>query len=128
MPNLFIKKPSCIVMDVTGTMAKKSFMTYSPESRQFLLKNLKDYVIEQWTRGHLRLAANFIRQELNNPKLNNYPPLADMKAPVNVQVEKFISHIQWRIENDWNKCSASLGIFHLGMSEWAYKKGILKTP
>jgi len=115
-------------MDVTGTMAKQAFMTYSFESRQFMLKHLGDYINDRWNHGHLRLAVNFIRSEMTTPKNGAYPPLANMKASQSVQAEQFMNHIKWRIENDWNSRSAALGIFHLGMSEWAYRKGILKTP
>lgn len=58
-----LKKPKAIVMDITGTVATRAFMSYSQESKQFMRQNLRDYIQESWGKRELRLAMNFVRIE-----------------------------------------------------------------
>lgn len=60
---LKLKKPKAIVMDITGTVATRAFMSYSQEAKQFMRQNLREYILESWGKRELRLALNFVRIE-----------------------------------------------------------------
>lgn len=124
-----LRKPNAIVMDVTGTIATKAFMTYSNESREFLRNHLREYVVECWNKKELRLSINFIKNEQDARGCSDgQPPIADTRFSSQQQIESVIQNIIWRVENERLKRSPALGLFHLYMSEWGYRKGLLRTP
>jgi methionine salvage enolase-phosphatase E1 len=124
-----LRKPNAIVMDVTGTIATKAFMTYSQESKDFLRSHIREYVSECWNKKELRLSVNFIKTEQDlRGCADGQPPIADTRVATQQQIEALISNILWRMDNERLKRSAALGLFHLYMSEWGYKKNFLRTP
>lgn len=127
MSPVCVKKPKAIVMDITGTLVAKSFMTYSQESKAFMLKYSRDFVTQTWGKNPLKLVINFIRQDIKNNNTKG-PPLRDMKASIDEQVEGVLTHLQYRFDNEWKSRSPAIGIFHLAISDWGYKKNLLKTP
>lgn len=124
-----IRKPTAIVMDITGTIATKAFMTYSPESREFLRANIRDYVAECWNRKELRLSLNFIKNEQDaRGCADGQPPIADSRATTIQQMDALVANILWRLNNEKQNRSPAIGLFHLHMSEWGYRKMLLRTP
>lgn len=141
-----LKKPKAIVMDITGTVATRAFMSYSQESRQFMRQNLREYVTESWGKRELRLAMNFVRteqeQELKQEtstkpvpksryqikpvdksdsagKKTQMPLIADSKASLEVQADSLIQNLLWRLDNPKKSKSPALGLFHLNISEYS---------
>lgn len=127
MPDVLIKKPGAVVMDITGTLLSKSFMTYSQETRKFMLQNYREFVNECWNKTILRTSMNFLRKDVDTGA-SQAPQIADRKVAPQEQIQSLIDHLQYRFENEWHKRCASIGVFHLAISEWGYRKGLLKTP
>lgn len=129
MPIVRLRKPNAIVMDVTGTCVTKAFMVYSPESKDFIRNNIRDYVNECWNKKDMRLSVNFIKNEQDNRGCaEGEPPILDVRQPLSQQQEALITNILWRIDNEKIRKSPALGLFHLYMSDWGYRKGLLRTP
>ena len=139
-----LKKPKAIVMDITGTVATRAFMSYSQESRQFMRQNLREYVMESWGKRELRLALNFVRTEQEQDlkqetsmkpvpksryqikpidkadstgKRAQMPLIADSKASTEIQADSLIQNLLWRLDNPKKSKSPALGLFHLNISE-----------
>lgn len=131
-----IKKPRAIVMDLTGTLATKGFMTNSQQSRAFLKANLKNYLRDNWGKKELRVDVNFMRleqmqqqqKEENTPPPAGPPLLSSSTSPVARQVTTLVDNVNWRLQHEHGNQSASWALFHLHFADWAYRKGILKTP
>lgn len=139
-----LKKPKAIVMDITGTVATRAFMSYSQESRQFMKQYLREYVLESWGKRELRLALNFVRieqeQEIKqdartkpipksryqgntdrseSPEKQKMPLIADLRASNELQAETLINNLIWRLDNPKKNKSPALGLFHLNISEFS---------
>ena len=129
MPVVRLRKPNAIVMDVTGTCVTRAFMVYSPESKDFIRNNIRDYVNECWNKKDMRLSVSFIKNEQDNRCcVEGEPPIADIRQSLQDQMSALIANILWRVDNEKTRKSPALGLFHLYMSDWGYRKGLLRTP
>lgn len=152
------KKPAAIVMDLTGTLATKAFMTNSKEGKAFLLANVRQYVVANWGHKELRVDINFLRlqqdkqiqnlkdiqsqadaeDDTNTVAVSNtcnatasgpWPPLITCKkSPSSEQTDSVVNNIIWRLDNEDASDSPATALFHLHLFEWAYRKGLLTTP
>lgn len=126
-----IKKPKAIVLELTGALVTRQWMSYSEQRRNNVKKNIGLYFAENYPRNkELRLDINFFKlQEANEIKERifneNCPKINDgsKKLPL---PDVAINHIVWRLDNDPG-CGA-LTLFLLHYSEWAYKKNLIITP
>lgn len=113
-----VKKPKAIVLELTGALATRDFMTYSDQRKNHVKKNIGVYFTENYPRNkELRLDINFFKlQEANEmkektlneacPKIND----ATKKLPL---PDVAINHILWRLDNDPGKRRRCLiGRFH----------------
>lgn len=127
---VIVKKPKAIVMDLTGVMATKAFMSYSNESKTFMRTNIGTYIEDCWGSKNLRMDVNYLRQaqaeEVKAGK--NSPALKSMRDPADEQAQSVITYVLWSLDSEPEGLPSSLALFHLHMSEWGYQKGLLSTP
>lgn len=151
-----VKKPKAIVLELTGCLATREFMSYSEhrkssdlfcleqnilliihnfmhnKGKHSVRKNIGLYFSEYYPRNkELRLDINFFKlQEANEQKEQtfneNCPKINDQSKKLPLP-DVAINHILWRLDNDPGP-SAALTLFLLHFNEWAYKKGLLITP
>lgn len=131
MSKIVIRKPKAIVLELTGALATREFMSYSDQRKSHVKKNIGLYFTECYPRNkELRLDINFfklleaneIREQTFNescPKIND----GTKKLPM---PDVAINHILWRLDHDLN--SSALTLFILHYNEWAYKKNLFITP
>ena len=121
-------------MDLTGVVITRAFMTDSPEAKIFMKEHIRNYLTECWRKRFVILDVTLIRKNQEKTRSDPNTPLpppiiTDKKRSVDEQVDSVFHNIVWRIENEAKDSDPGiLASIHLHFNEWAYKKGILKTP
>lgn len=126
-----IKKPKAIVLELTGALATREFMSYSDQRKSHVRKNIGLYFTECYPRNkELRLDINFFKlleaNEVREQTLNEACPKINDGTKKLPMPDVAINHILWRLDNDQN--SSALTLFLLHYNEWAYRKNLFITP
>ena len=132
--SLKMKKARSVVMDLSGVVATKDMMTTSNVAKEFMKEHLQEYLKEEWGLRGLRSDVALIRKKQEKRSREHMskprPPLvAEVTAPVLQQYESVVKNLFWRLENDnIDPDPGILASVHLNLNDWAYRKGILRTP
>lgn len=125
-----VRRPLAILMDISGPIAKQGYMGYSKEMRHFVKRHLKDYLIEEQESKNLRADFNFMkiqeREDRRANKLKGVPQLPEVTADRKTRLRGMCKWVYWKIDN--GQGDPALALFQLHMTEWGYRKQILKTP
>lgn len=131
--SLKLKKARSVVMDLSGVVVTRGYMTSSPEAKNFMRDHLKQYLKEEWGKRSVRQDLELIRkkQEIRSREHNakKPPPVVEHTSPILEQYNSLINNIIWRLENEDNDPDPGiLASFHINFNDWASRKGILRTP
>lgn len=98
-------------------------MTSSKEFKEFLQRNLLEYLNECWKQKQLKIMINFFR--CSQQVVPEDYKLADREETREEQIKQAKRHVLWRLRND--STSSALSLFMLGITEWGYKNKTLVT-
>lgn len=131
MSKVVVKKPKAIVLELTGALATREFMSYSDQRKSHVRKNIGLYFTECYPRNkELRLDINFFKlleaNEMREQTFNESCPKINDGTKKLPMPDVAINHILWRLDHDQN--SSALTLFILHYNEWAYKKNLFITP
>ena len=126
-----IKKPKAILLELTGTLATREFMTYSKSALRRTFEHIHEYFEECYPKQkELRLDVNYFKnQEQMERKNQTFDPRCPTVIDENRRLplpNAVIAHILFRI--DHQDFVPPLTLFMLHYNEWAYRKGIYLTP
>jgi enolase-phosphatase E1 len=123
MGQLKLPKPKAIILDISGTAAKTSFI--EKVLMPYIKSAIKDYVEEKWTEKQFIKDLERLRAQSQKDD-ESVPKIAGTDAELATQQQSVIDYVLWYSDNKKESRAHQMFRFHLWFD--GYEKNKISTP